>query len=453
MSIRNYFKKTRKAEIERQKSLRDPDQVLAWLEELSRLGTQLELAFSGGEVLPVHGVVETVDEAAGVCTVRVQWKPAEEPTHGQRVATVFPMDDQRFQTDLVFQARGNYMEYRFSLPTSIHHAERRDSVRVKMLAQDKFNIVVLQGLGEGLGLSGQLVDVSMGGCCFLLQRAIRIHDEGRLAITPDLLAPGAPLALVRLPDLPDLPQVECGGYVCYMREVAQGVIAGLRFESLGAFETGILGKFLSERIPGFSYGFPHKRRTHELSGDELEVPQPPSPVEAFDDQVFQADALDEPNEDDPATAGVGAELKEALTEQDRRTRLRKRGKKILLVMGDELERMLFMAMLHQDGYRCLFEARSLVQALNHHRKVPIDLLVVDQAIGHMDALNLVEVLRDKGLPREVPVLVMRRDRDVSLTLAAKAGKVNLLVDRPVDFAGKVKQPIEDLFGLEGAGSA
>jgi DNA-binding response OmpR family regulator len=115
--------------------------------------------------------------------------------------------------------------------------------------------------------------------------------------------------------------------------------------------------------------------------------------------------------------------------------------------------MLFMAMLHQDGYRCLFEARSLVQALNHHRKVPIDLLVVDQAIGHMDALNLVEVLRDKGLPREVPVLVMRREWDVSLTLAAKAGKVNLLVDRPVDFAGKVKQPMECLFGLEGTGSA
>jgi CheY-like chemotaxis protein len=455
VTIRNYFKKTRKSESERQKSLHDPEQTLAWMEELFRLGTALDLKFPGAGILPSRGLLEKVDEESGTLTVRLQWKPAEEPVPGYRAETVFPMDGQRFQMDLVYQGRGNYMEYRFSLPTAIHHAERRDSVRVKMLPQDKLKVLALQNMAEGLGVGGELVDLSMGGCCLRLERVIRIQDEKQVPIATDLLPPGTPMALVRLPNLPDLPLVECGGYLCYLRETDQGVIAGLRFESLGAFETGILGKFLSERLPGFTYGFPHKRRLRDLNPDELQMPQPRQSTDSPEELLLGSEAAGPDEEDDDdlqMVSDVASEIRDALTDQERRNKLRKRGKRILLVIGDELERMLFMAMLHQDGYRCFFEARSLVQALNHNRKIPLDLLVVDQAIGHLDALNLVDILRDKGLAKEVPVVVMRRKQDARLALAAKAGKVNLLVDRPVDFTGTVKLAMEGMLGLNDSAS-
>jgi CheY-like chemotaxis protein len=106
-----------------------------------------------------------------------------------------------------------------------------------------------------------------------------------------------------------------------------------------------------------------------------------------------------------------------------------------------------MAMLHQDGYRCLFEAKSLVQALNHHRNIALDLLMVDHTIGHMNAVSFVDVLRDQGLPKSVPVVVMQRKIDHQLALAEKAGTLSYLVDHPVDFPGSLKQPLERLLGL------
>ena len=445
MAIRDYFKRAPDADLDRNKSLRDPEQILAWLEELGRLGTAMELEFADSDLLPIPGKVGKVDETAGTVSLLCRWKPAKEPIRGQQIHIVFPLDNQRFKTDLVYQGRGNYLEYRCSLPVAMVPAERRDSVRAKMRSRDEFSIIVLEGLFEGLGLSGILVDLSVGGCCFLIKRAIRIQGERRLPISEALSTVGTPLALVRLPNLPHLPMVECGGTLCSIRQGVDGVIVGLRFEGLGAFETGILGKFLSERIPGLSFGFPHKRRIRDLTEAELQEPQS---AEAPAEPEAPAPEADQPVEQvQPEETGPDTGLQAALTDQDRLDKVRKRGKKILLVMGDELDRILIMAMLHQDGYRCLFEAKSLVQALDHQRRVPLDLVMVDQSVGHMHALNLVEVLRDKGLPSSVAVVVVKRTVDHKLTLASRGGKVHLLVDRPLDFQDVLKPALERLLGL------
>jgi response regulator RpfG family c-di-GMP phosphodiesterase len=116
-------------------------------------------------------------------------------------------------------------------------------------------------------------------------------------------------------------------------------------------------------------------------------------------------------------------------------------------MADELGRTLLMAQFHQDGYRCLFEANSLVQALECHRRAPMDLLVVDQTVVRHGALEVVDALRAQGLPKRTPVVVIQRTPDVRLTVAAKAGGVSLLVDHPVDFMEGLKNPMEALLGL------
>jgi hypothetical protein len=222
----------------------------------------------------VEGKVKALsEETATGCSILFQHKPAKEPALGQRMHVLFAMDGKRYQTNLKDQGRGNYLEYRFSLPASIQHAERRASVRVKMGHYEQFNIVALEGLFEGLGLTGLLVDLSMGGCCFRAERTIQIQSERRLAITPDLLAPGTPFQLVRLTNLPHLPLVECGAQLCSIRQAEEGVLMALRFEGLGAFESGLLGKFLSEREPGYIIGFPHKRRIRDLTEEKRKVPQ------------------------------------------------------------------------------------------------------------------------------------------------------------------------------------
>ena len=439
MAIRNYFRKGPDSDLDREKCMRDPDQILAWLEELGRIGTAVDLAFAGSDLIPVPARVGKVNESEGTCGLLCRWKPVREPARGQRIHLLFGMDGQRFQADLAYQDRGDYLEYRCALPTGIYHAERRESFRVKMVPGDDLNLIVLQGLFEGLGLGGKLVDLSFGGCCFLVNRAIRIKDERPQPIHENLLAVGTPLALVRLPNLPQLPMVECGGTLCAIRPAAGGILVGLRFEGLGTFETGILGKFLHERVPGLTRGFPRKRRLRELTEAERTLPQTPA-QEVLEERI-EVPAPDEPEED--PDAGLWG----ALTDQDRLNKLRKRGKKILLVMGDELDRILVMAMLHQDGYRRLYEAKSPVQAMDQLRRHPPDMVMADQKVGHMRALELVGLLRGKGLPAEVPVVVMLREVDPALTLAMKAGKVSLLVNRPLDFEGALKPALERLLGL------
>jgi CheY-like chemotaxis protein len=221
-----------------------------------------------------------------------------------------------------------------------------------------------------------------------------------------------------------------------MRAGGEGVTVGLRFEGLGASESSILGKFLSDRDPGIAFGFPRKRRLHGLKEDEVKVLQAPGPPEPV--------PLIEPAEGDDSAE---PEPPEALTDGERLKRIRKRGKKILLVMGDELERITLLARLQHEGYRSLFEAHSLVQALELQRRWPLDLLLVDQTVGHVTALKLVDVLRENALPKETRVVVIQKSVDHQLTLARKGGKLHLVVERPLDFDGALKQPLEALLGI------
>jgi hypothetical protein len=45
------------------------------------------------------------------------------------------------------------------------------------------------------------------------------------------------------------------------------------------------------------------------------------------------------------------------------------------------------------------------------------------------------------------VVVIQRIPEVRLSVAAKAGGVNLVAQHPVDFAGTLKVPVEGLLGL------
>ncbi len=439
MAIRDFFKTSTEPDLER--SLHDTDQILAWLEELSRLRTVMDLKIGKSDLAPIAAKVELVGEETRNFTLSLQRTPTVEPATGQAAHLVFSLDGRRFQTEVSYQGRGGYMEYRFKLPTAIRHAERRDSDRVHFRSRERIQIVVLQGLSEGLGLGGELQDLSMGGCAFLIRRAIRIQDERRMPIRQDLLAPGTPLALVRLPDLPRLPLVECGGHVSHLRMGPLGVSMGLAFESLGAFEGGILGKFMTERLPGFRTDFPWKRRFRDLTEEERKFPQP----------ISEPGEVELPEPPDETAAAFSdeeiTELRDAIRDDDRVNKLRKRGKKILLAMPDELDRTLLMTILHQDGYRCLFEANSLIQALEAHRRVPLDMVMVDQALGHHGALEVIDTLRAQGLPKKVPVVVIRRHPDVRLTVASRAGGVNLLLDHPVDFNSPLRTAMEGLLGL------
>jgi CheY-like chemotaxis protein len=424
--------------------MRDPEQILAWLEELGRIRSPLELFAHDKDLLPIPAKVELVGEETRAFTLSLQRLPQPEPKAGQAFLLNFHLDGQRFRTEVAYQGRGGYMQCVFRLPQAVLHAERRSALRTRFGTREKAQVVALQGLFEGLALGGALVNLSLGGCAMRLSRAMDIRGDKRLALSPDLLPEGTPLALLRIQDLPHSPMIECGATVSHMEQRSEGVVMGLRFEGLGSYEAQIIGKLLTQRVPGFRRSFPRKRRLKDLSEAERQAPQvPEEPIEAHEDEEVQA-----PTEAESALSDLEIEeLRLAVRAPDRTQLLKKRGKRILLLVGDELDRAILMATLHVDGYRSLYEAQSLVQALDVNRRAALDMVIVDQKVGPHGALEIVEALRAGDLAKGTPILVLQRKPEVRLAVAAKAGGISLVLEHPVDFDGRLKPALEGLLGL------
>ena len=81
MAIKDFFKA--KVEPEPGAVPPRPEQILAWLEELSRIRTVLDLKFGQSELAPIACKVEKVGEETGSCTFSFQRKPTVEPVAGQ----------------------------------------------------------------------------------------------------------------------------------------------------------------------------------------------------------------------------------------------------------------------------------------------------------------------------------------------------------------------------------
>jgi len=71
LGIKGFFQP--KLAPERERSLQEPDQILAWLEELERTEAGVELQFDPADLMPVPGEVVRVDEEAGSFTLAPRW--------------------------------------------------------------------------------------------------------------------------------------------------------------------------------------------------------------------------------------------------------------------------------------------------------------------------------------------------------------------------------------------
>ena len=443
MAIRDLFKKSTESAPDRRPSLRDPDQILAWLEELQRLFIPVEIALPDCDSATIQAKVRSVQEDPGQLSLGFLRKPGKEPSPGQNLDLAFNLGRRRYSTELVYRGRGNYLEYRFSLPEAIFHSDRRGTARVLLGSREECSVTVLQDFFEGVGLHGRLLDISRGGCSFRVDRGILVKTGKRLAPTADLMEPGAPLALVRLPDLPRLPQMECCGCLCSLRLRDEGIVAGVQFRGLEPRDQDLLGQFLKERDSGAAYPFPPKRRLRDLLVAESDPADSGGPAPADAAAAPVPAGPDQDAEPDASAAQAG------LSEEQRLRILHKSSKRLLLVMVGELERITLMAQLRNDGYRWLLEAGSLVKALDLQRRMVLDAVLLDQTVGHLGALKVLEAMQESGLPPQAKIVVLQQSVDHQLTLAHRGGRIHLLVPRPLDFLATLKGPLEALLGLDG----
>ncbi|HJV89091.1 MAG TPA: response regulator [Holophagaceae bacterium] len=429
------------AQPEREPSLRDREQVLAWLEELARVRTPLALRLKEDDPFGSTVKVELVSEEKETFTLSFLHQPPGDWRPGQVVHLSFPLDGQRFRTTVKFQGLGGYLQREFKLPDAIYHAERRGLMRTRFSKRERPTVAVLEELFQGLGLSGPILNLSMGGLAFRVDRAMDIKHDRRISVKGDLLGAGRQVALIRIQDLPHTPTLECGATIAHFNAVPEGVVAGLIFEGMGSLEMQYIAKLLSQRLPTFGRGFPRKRRRGEReAGFEVET-EPEAEIPAFEEPAPPSEA------EEALSDRELLEIRVAMKAPDRLTQLRKRTRQILVVHPDELDRAILVSTLQVDGYRGLHEARSLVQALDIARHHNLHALVVGHHVGPHEGLDVVAKLKEAFKGEVLPAVVVTEGDDVKAKLALKGGRVEGLVPYPVDYDGILKPLLEKLLAL------
>lgn len=212
---------------------------------------------------------------------------------------------------------------------------------------EKAPVTVLEAFMQGCGATGRLVNLSLSRLCLRVDRVIVVRNAGQIPISRTVFTAGARLALVQ--DLPNLPALECSSITTHSGRSAIGT-------SVGSLERNLLAG-ASPQVAYLRAGFSLRHRCSE--GDLVDpAAANPEAAEAWDATVEEG-GLD---------LGALASFTEAegLVEPsrgDRLIRIKRSGKRILIIMHDDLDRAILAGNLQADGFHPPMEALNFAEAL------------------------------------------------------------------------------------------
>jgi hypothetical protein len=99
------------------------------------------------------------------------------------------------------------------MPSAIKQSERRKNPRSAFSPREEVGVSVLQTLGAGIGVTGTVTDVSTGGICLTIERALKLENEKQVTVRSDLLPKGTELMLIKIKGIPGVPTFETNGIV------------------------------------------------------------------------------------------------------------------------------------------------------------------------------------------------------------------------------------------------
>ena len=422
--------------------LKERDAILAYLEELAHLHTPVKLWCREEDRAALGAQVLKVEEESMQILLRLQRALPGDMLPKARITMVFPLGGFRFLAQVRFLTRGQYLEAYVSVPEAVRHAERRSKMRTRFGSREKATVTCLGGPQDlsrrQLGATGALLDLSLEGLCVRLERAVSTQDNSPLPVNASLFKPGDLLPVIRIEQLPFAPTLECSGHVAHIEELDNWIVLGICFDPPGEAQTQILAQVMSRRLPRFNQGYPiRERRPKEESAPAQASVQAPGeagaePLEGLSPE--EADAAAFPHE----------------TPEQRAARIllvRKKAKRILLVMFDDLDRAILSSILKADGFEKIHAARNLLEATSHFKVFTLDIIIIEQNLGAFTAQEILTRLRKQGLCQQLPVVLLAAEVDMRLKIMAKAAQIDQIQKLPVDYPGELQPALLRLLNL------
>ncbi len=239
--------------------------VLAYLEEAQRVRTAL-LAFDPmGRETPASLVAVTEERV----TLSIQGRVMAEK--GEPLSLVFHLDGLRFKaTGRIQESKAGTLL--LDLPTNIDLAERRKNPRARLNQREGATAIALTGLFDGVGLTGTIDNISGGGMCLKVGRAMNVKTQGPMHLGPNLLSVGEVFMLIKLSKLPKCPLIELGGTATHVASEGGLLSVGIAFESGKDSLLGPVRSLVSSRSNSIPSSVPPKVRRAQEAAARPEEP-------------------------------------------------------------------------------------------------------------------------------------------------------------------------------------
>jgi len=441
------------------------DLVLAYLEDAQRVRATVIALDPKGREVPASLVAVTEERV----TLSFQGRVMAEK--GEAVSLIFFLDGLRLK------AKGRLQELKtgtmiLDLPASIELAERRRQPRARLNQREGATAIALTGLFEGIGLTGSIDNISEGGLCLKVGRAMNVKTQGPMHLGPNLISVGEPFMLIKLSKLPKCPLIELAGVATHVASEGGILSVGIAFE---AGKGGLLGPvkaLVSSRASAIPATVPPKaRRLQEPKAEPGEAPielATPRPVQAKTSEPPPAPAPEPTPEPAPAppvpapASETTAEAPEPTARGSALLRMKKRARTILLAMPSGPDRDALALLPCPGGYgkgggpapragppapprggagrggvRVTFPER--VACLGEAQ-----LVSGDGGVAELRGLALATLIRQR---LEAPVLLAEASVDAELVLGAQESGVAQVLVKPYDLDEDFLSLIEGHLGL------
>lgn len=223
----------------------DPERIRFVLEELRASETEFPIKVEGTHTLPYTARVDSLE--ADALNLKLIRPLPHELAAGAPFEMMFATVDQRFRALVDFRGRKDYLLYQFSLPAKLIPSDQRRHKRYPFRPREKAYVLAQDGGVPGHGFSGPLVNLSLGGLAFRVDRVLRLDDHLLISPGAGFFEKGKILPMVKIRDLPKLPLFEARGKVANATERGSEIIVGVEFGELNAAELTQLKEVLELR--------------------------------------------------------------------------------------------------------------------------------------------------------------------------------------------------------------
>jgi hypothetical protein len=307
----------------------------------------------------------------------------------------------------LFQSKIIYSEGKphLLLPSAIKHHERRKHPRVTISPRENVRVSVLQSLGAGIGITGLCSDVSLGGICVTIERAIKMENEQKVSLHRDLLPKGTELMIVKVKSIPGVPPFDAPGIVNRLFRYKDWKLA-VEFPKLPGPIKKAIDQFIQSRY--FPYK-PTKRSYQRRQEIEREREKEKQEKEAQQDLQESETTLEKKQELLKFVSEVALEIEPPLEiEEIPSPGVEEPKLPVLLSIGDELKEVLAF-LENVEGYDWV-PVETPLRLIKYLRERKTGFLLLPLEYKRQSMLEYLEKMSGMGILDNIEIIILAKEQ-------------------------------------------